>query len=197
MEAPPILKLMSEQADARRGEILARAEANASAIREAGQQRAQERLNAGLESLDRELEALAKRSRERAEAEAYMIEFTTRDTIADELLTRVEQRLREAAADKDFASTLEALLGELVQDVKPGMVVLAPPAHVDHVKKWLAANGHTDVEVQAEPSLKDGVAVQDAARSFRVTNTLTTRFRMQQDKLRRESLESLFGGEKH
>lgn len=197
MDAPPILKLMSEQAEARREEILARAEADASAIRESAQARAEARTQEGLAALERELETLGARSRERAEAEAHMVQFTTRDTIADELLGDVEKRLAEVAAGDGFGSILEALLSELMQDVQPGMVVLAPPAHTDHAKQWLDANGHGDLTVQPEPTLKDGVAIQDADRTYRVTNTLSARFRLQQDTLRRIALERLFGGEKH
>lgn len=197
MDAPPILKLMSEQAEARREETLARAEADAAAIRDSARQRAQQRTEAGLADLDRELQTLATRSRERAEAEAHMIQFTTRDTVADELLKSVEQRLRDVASSEQFGSTLEALLSELMSDVQPGMVVLAPAAYVDHVKQWLEANGHGDLSVESDPALRDGVAVQDANRTFRVTNTLSARFRRQQDSLRRVALERLFGGEKH
>jgi vacuolar-type H+-ATPase subunit E/Vma4 len=188
---------MSEQAEARREEILARAEADASAIRESARARAEARTQEGLAALERELETLGARSRERAEAEAHMVQFTTRDTIADELLGDVEKRLAEVAAGDGFGSILEALLSELMQDVQPGMVVLAPSAHTDHAKQWLDTNGHGDLTVQPEPTLKDGVAIQDADRTYRVTNTLSARFRLQQDTLRRIALERLFGGEKH
>ena len=47
--------------------------------------------------------------------------------------------------------------------------------------------------VEPSAQVSDGVAVEDEAHTFRVTNTLTTRFERLESSLRRYCIQELFG----
>lgn len=192
MENKPLLDLMSAQVAARREEILLAARNEASQIKQDAQDRAEQRRKDTLAAVEGELSSLAKRSRERVEAEAKMVTLTTKDTITNEVLNQVAAELASIAAGPDFPAILDALLAELMAEATANVVVLAPSAHVDHCKQWLAANGHGGLVVEPLPSLKDGVAVQDPDHKFRFTNTLSARFIKREGELRKYSLNTLF-----
>jgi vacuolar-type H+-ATPase subunit E/Vma4 len=194
-EATPLLDLMSQQAAAQRESILADARREAEAIREAARREAEAHRRQTLAALDAELGQLARQERERAEAEAHMRVLTTKDSVAAELLAGVQAELARVAESADFEGILEALLDELLPEAPQGGVVLAPPAHVERVRGWLASRGREDLSVQPVASLRDGLAVQDAARSYRVTNTLSARFNGQEAGLRKLCIGRLFGGD--
>ena len=192
MENNPLLDLMSQQVAEQREEFLRAARDEAAAIQQDAQQRAEQRRADTLGAVEGELISLATRSRERVEAEAHMVTLTTKDTITNEVLAAVEVALAERASGPDFPAILDALLAELMADSPSNIVVLAPPAHVDHCKQWLENNGHGDLSVEALNGLTDGVAIQDPARKFRYTNTLSARFRLQEGALRKQALNQLF-----
>ncbi|HNV21969.1 MAG TPA: cytidine deaminase [Candidatus Hydrogenedentes bacterium] len=60
-------------------------------------------------------------------------------------------------------------------------------------RQWLDAHGKASVPVEPEDRLWDGVAVTDVARSFRLTNTLTSRFEKCRADARKAALQRLFG----
>lgn len=192
MDNKPLLDLMSAQIATQREEIAAAARNEAAQIQDEARQRAEQRRTDTLASVEGELAALAKRSRERVEAEAHMVTLTTKDTITNEVLESVAQELAAIAAGPGFPSILNALLAELMAEAPADVIVLAPPAHVAHCQQWLANNGHGGLEVQPLASLTDGVAVQDRGRKFRYTNTLTARFKKHEGELRKVSLNRLF-----
>jgi len=183
---------MSAQIAAQREQLAEKARSEASRIRDEARERAEQRRKDTLAAVESELASLARRSRERVEAEAHMVTLTTKDTITNEVLGSVAEDLAAIAAGPDFPAILDALLAELMADAPADVIVLAPPAHVDHCKQWLAANGRDGLEVEPLPALADGVAVQDAGRKFRYTNTLAARFKKQEGDLRKLSLNRLF-----
>lgn len=186
---------MTQQADAERAEIVANAEAEAQRIAAKAREEGQAARERALRNAEAELSAAAQRGRERAEAEAHMLVLTTKDTIASEILADAQAALAKIGSGPDFKPVLESLLAEVLEGAGEDVVVLAPPAHLDTVKAWLEANGRGGLAVEAAPSLKDGVAIQDASKSYRVTNTLATRFVRQESALRKLCLQQLFGGE--
>ena len=192
MDNKPLLDLMSAQIAAQREQIAEAAREEAARIRDEARERAELRRKDTLASAERELASLARRSRERVEAEAHMVALTTKDTITNEVLESVAGELAAIAAGPDFPAILDALLAELMAEAPADVIVLAPPAHVDHCKAWLANNGRAGLDVEPLPGLTDGVAVQDAARKFRYTNTLSARFKKQEGELRKLSLNRLF-----
>lgn len=192
MENNPLLDLMSQQIAAKREELLREARGEAAQIQQDAQRRAEQRRTETLGAVESELASLATRSRERVEAEAHMITLTTKDTITNEVLASVGDALKARVTSPDFPTILDALLAELMVDSPSDIVVLAPQAHVDHCKNWLESHGHADTPVEAFAGVNDGVAVQDRARKFRYTNTLSARFRLQEGALRKLALNRLF-----
>ena len=188
---------MSAQIAAQREEIASTAREEAAKIREEAHKRAEQRREDTLAAVESELASLARRSRERVEAEAHMVTLTTKDTITNEVLDSVSAELASIAASPEFPGTLDALLAELMAEAPEDVIVLAPPAHVDHCKRWLEAHGRGGLPVEPLASLADGVAVQDRGRKFRFTNTLSARFKMREGELRKHALNQLFptGGE--
>lgn len=186
---------MTQQADAERAEVVANAQAEAERIAAKARDEGTATRERALRTAEAELSAAAQRGRERAEAEAHMLVLTTKDTIASEILSDAQAELAKVSSGPEFTPVLESLLAEVLEGAGDDVVVLAPTAHVDTVKAWLEANGRGGLAVQPSPALKDGVAIQDAAKSYRVTNTLSTRFDRQESALRKLCLQQLFGGE--
>lgn len=192
--AGPLLALMTQQAEAERAGIVSQAEVEAARIVAQARDEANAARERALRTAEAELTAAAQRGRERAEAEAHMLVLTTKDTVASEILGAVQAELARVAAGPGFGAVLEQLLAEVLDGADNDIVVLAPPAHAAAVRSWLEANGRAALAVEEAPFLKDGVAIRDAARTYRVTNTLTTRFERLESALRRQAIESLFGG---
>ena len=192
MEKTPLLDLMSAQIAAQRNEVLQAARDEAEAIQQNARERAEQRRKDSLAAAESELASIARRSRERVEAEAHMVTLTTKDSITNEVLESVAAELTAIAAGPTFPAILDALLAELMAEAPSDVVVLAPPAHVDHCRRWLESNGRPGLPVEPLASLKDGVAVQDPGKKFRFTNTLTARFNKHEGELRKLSLSRLF-----
>lgn len=195
MDAAPLLELLTEQADAERTAVVEDAKQQATQIHDDARARTARRRERTLAETESELQVLAERNRQRAQAEAEMVVKTTRDTITDELLQSVLAELGRIPGEAGFEATLLSLLAELMDEAEPGMTVLVPAAHKDACASWLSSNGHGDLAVEASDALNDGVAIQDATQSYRVTNTLSTRFQKQEAALRRHCRKALFGGE--
>lgn len=192
MENTPLLDLMSAQIAGQREAILLAARDEAAQIAQTARERAEQRRSNTLSAAQGELASIAKRSRERTEAEAQMVTLTMKDTITNEVLAEVAEELTQIAAGPGFPAILDALLAELMAEAPSDVVVLAPPAHADHCKQWLESHGYGHLAVVPEPSLADGVSVQDPGKKFRFTNTLTARFNMREGALRKASLNRLF-----
>jgi vacuolar-type H+-ATPase subunit E/Vma4 len=88
------------------------------------------------------------------------------------------------------------LLAELMEEAPDSgdLQVLAPPAHADRVSSWLSNNGRAGVGVEGSEAFKDGVAVQDPGRTFRISNTLSGRFALMEQEIRKHCMTTLFGG---
>lgn len=183
---------MSAQIAAQRNETLQAARDEASAIQQNARERAEQRRKDSLAAAESELASIARRSRERVEAESHMVTLTTKDSITNEVLGDVAAELAAIAAGPTFPAILDALLAELMAEAPADVVVLAPPAHVNHCQNWLESHGYPGLKVEGLASLKDGVAVQDPGKRFRYTNTLTARFNKHEGELRKLSLNRLF-----
>ena len=192
MENTPLLDLMSAQIAGQREALLLAARDEAAQIAQKARERAEQRRSETLSAAQRELASIAKRSRERTEAEAQMVTLTMKDTITNEVLAEVAEELARIAAGPGFPEILDALLAELMAEAPSDVVVLAPPAHAGHCKQWLESHGYGHLAVEPETRLADGVAIQDRARKFRFTNTLSARFNMREGALRKASLNRLF-----
>src|SRR5690606_38856391 len=96
----------------------------------------------------------------------------------------------------EFPALLEAMLAELMTVAEGDVVVLGPESHLDTVKNWLASNGREGVPVEASREMRDGVAVQDPQRTYRISNTLSGRFRSVREEARKQCMLGLFGTSK-
>jgi len=180
-----LIELMEQSAEEERARVVDTSAAEAATIRTEAKEIAVRRREQALRLMTGELETDIQRARERAEAEAYMVELTAKDRITDEILTTVKQKLSGLAASDKFTPVLEALLDELLPEAPEDGVLLGPVGSVEQLQQWLADRGRTDLRVEGNKQLHDGVAVQDAARTHRVTNTLSARLTRQAGALRK------------
>ena len=191
MSTSSLLEVMTQEVAHERARILACARSEAERVLAATREEAARRRREAVQAAEAELAETAQRARERAEAQAEMIVLTAKDTITDEILATVAEDLERIVSRPEFAGILEALLDELLIDTAGSEVVLAPAAHVEHCGRWLAAHGYEGIEVRGVDTLEDGVAVQDARRSFRITNTLSARLAGLERRLRKLCLDRL------
>jgi V/A-type H+-transporting ATPase subunit E len=195
MQSPPILELMSQQIASDIEAVRAAAQSQAESVKADARTRAAKRREEMLAAVQAEVAEQQRRSRERAEAETEMVVLTTKDTVTDEVLTRVKEELARVASSAEFPKVLNALLAELMQEAPADGVVLVPPAHEAHCREWLKSHGHEGLEVRGTREMVDGVAVQDRDQTFRITNTLSARFQQLEPALRKHCVSRLFGGE--
>jgi vacuolar-type H+-ATPase subunit E/Vma4 len=192
-EVQPLLDLMTQEADAQCARIREDAARAAEELRQAAMQEAAKRREEVLAELDRELRALHQRACDRAAAEIHMRLLTAKDAIADELLQQVEKEIEALVSREEFLPILRRLLDELLESGEEGDVVLVPQAYTDTVRAWLQEK-HRSFRIEPVAFLRDGVALQDAAQSYRVTNTLSQRFRAMENHLRKFCQQQLSNG---
>ncbi len=195
MSTNSLLETMTEEVARQRASVLESAQSESESILAKAREDAAQRRKRAVETAEAELTETVQRERERTESEAEMKVLTAKDTITDEILAEVAVELSRVVEKPEFPALLEALLSEALADTPKAEVVLAPPAHVEHCRGWLAANGHGALEVRGMDSLLDGIAVQDKQRSFRVTNTFSARLENQEGRLRKLCVARLLPGE--
>lgn len=140
-----------------------------------------------------EMDALDELWRQKAEVEAAKAELVMQNDAVRAVLGKVGEENRRIVASDEFPATLDLLLSELMAVAPDDVVALAPPDHCGHVREWLAKNSHDGVPVEGSSSMLDGVAVQDRARTFRISNTLSGRLSRVEQQARRICMMSLFG----
>lgn len=138
-------------------------------------------------------EAEREDARQRAEAEAERAKVTMRERVADSILDTVHGELAVVARGPEFAEILRLLLAEIIEEAPEDAVVLAPREHVATCRQWLDGQEKAHIAVESDDRLWDGVAVTNATRSFRLTNTLTSRFEKTRASARKTALRRLFG----
>jgi len=199
MDSAPLLETMTQEISRQQKGLLAEARARAELILAEAEVSAKQRREETIASLKEELDALAETHRERAEANAKSAMMSIKDTITDDILKDVRAELiRIAEDDTRFQPILIKLLDELLiskvgtnwrNEGRLELKVKVPGAHVDAINRWLRDQGVSDVQVK----LIDGVALQDAEQSFRISNTLHDRLEKQEKKLRGFAMKQLFG----
>ncbi len=203
MDSAPLLETMTQEISRQQKGLLAEARARAELILAEAEVSAKQRREETIASLKEELDALAETHRERAEANAKSAMMSIKDTITDDILKDVRAELiRIAEDDTRFQPILIKLLDELLiskvgtnwrNEGRLELKVKVPGAHVDAINRWLRDQGVSDVQVETLHKLIDGVALQDAEQSFRISNTLHDRLEKQEKKLRGFAMKQLFG----
>jgi len=128
-------------------------------------------------------------------AESTRLELSMKNDAVEAVLAEVSAGIKRLVSGPDFPAVLERLLTELMSAVgnEKNVQVLGPVSHVDLVKSWLSSHGHAGVHVEGSPEFWDGVAVQDPARTWRMSNTLTGRFARTDQAVRKHCMTALFG----
>lgn len=195
MSSQALIDSMSRRVKEQCDQILAEARAEAERIDTDARARAVAQGEHTVHATEAELDVLKSRSELLARAEAARVELSMKDELVESALAVVEERIHSLAGSSEFVGVLEALLAELMNEAEAGEVtVLAPEAHVENVKAWLSEHGRDSVPVEGSPKMQDGVAVQDAGRTYRISNTLVTRYRLVGQEARKICMTSLFGG---
>ncbi len=193
MKGTALLDTMAQQVIAKCDSILREAREEADRIQAKARNDAEEKRNATIASAQSAIDAQDARSRQKAEAEASKADLVVKNEAVEAVLASVEAEVRKLAEGTEFPGLLESMLSELMAVAEGDVVVLGPEKHLDTVKGWLANNGRGDVPVEASPGMWDGVAVQDPKRTYRISNTLSGRFRAVREDARKQCMLGLFG----
>ncbi len=195
MASPALFETMARQVEAECSEHLAKARAEAERILADARAKARDAGEAALASAKAERDRLDALWKQKGEAEAVRLELSMKNDAVEAVLAEVSAGIKRLASGPEFPAVLERLLAELMAAAggEKNVQVLGPAAHVDLIKSWLAGHGHAGVTVQGSPEFWDGVAVQDPARSWRVSNTLTGRFTRVDQAVRKHCMTALFG----
>lgn len=173
--------------------IRAQADAEAAAIEKEARDTAAALHETTWARVNAEKARLDQLARQRAEDEVQKFSLAMRHQVADEVLADVESAFKRIAAGADFPAVLEALLEEALDEAPADVVVRVPEAHVERCRDWLRKHGRAQADVQPSKALWDGVAVEDRAHTYRITNSLTMRFHKLEPVARKLSMERLFG----
>lgn len=188
-----LLDTMARQVEQGCEQRLAAARSEVEGIVTEARERAAKRYTDTIERTKRDVERHAQRVRELAALQAGQQAHSMKQAVADEILNSVAAALARVAEGPEFPGILEVLLSEIMTVAPPQAEVLAPPAHIERCRQWLASNGHAGTPVVPNDALRDGVAVQDTQRSFRITNSLSSRFGKLENEAREVCLRLLFG----
>ncbi|MEA3365949.1 MAG: V-type ATP synthase subunit E [Candidatus Hydrogenedentes bacterium] len=184
---------LEREAERRCEVIVAKAREEAARIVAEARQTAEENRQIALREEEAHARTELEDARRRAEAEMERANVTMRERVADLILDTVHEELRRIAQGPKFPEVLRLLLAEIMEEAPDDAILLAPPEHVSRCRQWLDVHGMTHIAVEPDKRLWDGVEVIDAARSFRLTNTLTSRFEKSRASARKAALRRLFG----
>ena len=194
MKGAALFETMSQQVASQCESNLSEAKREAQAIVAEARAQCAEQRETVLSVTHDELAALNERWRQKAEAEAAKAALGVKNAATQEVLRQVDGDIRSTVEGPEFEAVLDALLEELmaVEEGGDDFKVLAPEAHVDRVRNWLANNGHDGVPIETSPELWDGVALQDTNRTFRISNALTGRYSRVLEEARKICMTTLF-----
>ncbi len=195
MQLKPLLEEMTRIAGERRDACLAEAEQQANSIIEEARTEREQKREAALEDARRDAEIAERNAREQGRADAERTALMLQETVAEDAIRRVRDKIRHTMSTSAASQIVEALLAELAGELGAGRRVLVSPDHAGVCRRWLAEHDLDDTEVVEDAGIVDGVAVEDADRSFRITNTLSARLDKRQNDARRLCLDMLFDGD--
>ncbi len=191
MDQSSLLRAMAREVEAQCRECMAEAGKQAAGIvsqateKHAG--RRAELLEAARQASVRQIA----KERGRALADAARREEAFEGTITEEVLVETRMAIDGLAQSEEFTKVLEALLDEALRGLTGPLEVVAPTGKVDNCNRWLRSKGLDDVKVVPDGTMRDGIAVQDPQRSFRLTNTLSSRCAQIKSQIRQICSEKL------
>ncbi|NUM53685.1 MAG: hypothetical protein HUU46_08580 [Candidatus Hydrogenedentes bacterium] len=184
---------MARQVADRCQAVLDAARAEAGAILKEARERADHRRKEAVDAAERDVRRLAERARQLLAVEAEHESLTMEQSIADEILRSVSFELEKAAQSPKFPAIFDALLDELAADAPKDAIVTVPVSFADRAKARLQQRGLASITVVESAAMRDGCAMQDAAHTYRVTNSLSSRLSKLQNESRKVCLHALFG----
>lgn len=184
---------MSRQAAERCQAALDAARAEAGVNLKDAREHATHRRKEAVAAVEREVQRLADRARQLLAVEAEHESLTMEQSIADEILRSVGFELDKAAQSPKFPAIFDALLDELLSIAPKDALVTVPVSFADRAKARLQQHGLGGVTVVESAAMRDGCAMQDAARTYRITNSLSSRLSKLQNESRKVCLNALFG----
>lgn len=193
MSATALLDTMSKQVAEQCGQRKDSATTDAEEILAEARAKSVAKRESLLASTDSEMELLDLRWRQKARAEAAKADLSMKNDAVKAVMANVEAEARTIAEGGGFAGILDSLLAEVMAVAEGDIVVLAPENHVDHVSAWLGGNGHDGIAVEGSAAMWDGVAIQNPERSYRISNTLSGRYRRVGQEARKLCMRSMFG----
>jgi vacuolar-type H+-ATPase subunit E/Vma4 len=192
MDAHPLLDSMERLAQRESARLLddARREADAVLV-QAREDCARIREEALVAARDEAARAIEE-ARQEARAECERLALTHRQQIANAVLEGVAKAIADTVRRDDFGELVLLLLEEAMDGAPEDAIVRVPQEHAEGCRQWLATRyARTTVEPSAD--LNDGVLVTDPAGSYRVTNTLGSRYALASDAARKIAAKMLFG----
>ena len=195
MASPALFETMARQVEAECAQHTAKAKAESDRILADAHAKARASGEAALASAKAERDRLDTLWKQKAEAESVRLELAMKNDAVEAVLAEVSASIKRTVASPQFSGVLESQLSELMSAVgtTKDIEVLAPTVHVDLVKNWLAGHGHAGLKVDGSAEFWDGVAVQNPARTWRISNTLSTRFARVDQAVRKHCMTALFG----
>jgi vacuolar-type H+-ATPase subunit E/Vma4 len=188
-----LLETMTAQVTEECEGMRAAAQQEADAIRAEAESKSAAHREAVQVATDAEMERLDERWRQMAHAEASRADLIVKNDAVKAIMEKVQAEIRSIVSGGSFPGVLDALLSSLKSEINESVVVVGPESHINHIKGWLSSNGHAGVTVQGSAEMWDGVAVQDAERTYRISNTLTGRYGRVEQEARRLCMAKLFG----
>jgi len=183
---------MTQIASERREAIFCQARRQADEIFEEARRQCRERHERAIAAANEEIRRADEQTRMQREAKLERTALTLREAVAEEVLTQIHSAIADVVAGPEFPQVLEALLNDIASELHPGMRVLTTGRNVDLCRRWMVGHGFGDLRVIETAGLEDGIAVEDERRTFRVTNTLSTRFAAREAEARRICVRMLF-----
>ena len=196
MDQSSLLDAMTRETDARCREHLSEAEKQADELVLQASEKCAKRRAELVESARAASAKQVKHEHERALTDAARREDALEGSIAEEIFVEVLDAIEGLTLSEEFPKILRALLDEALHGQSGELEVLAPPKNAEDCVRWLSSRGLDKVKVVADETILDGVAVQDPGRTFRLTNTLSSRCVKLKNTIRQICAEKLKIGER-
>ena len=193
MQGSSLLDTMTAQVVAECDSNLSDARIEADTILADARSQSQAQRDAVQAATAREMEHLDERWKQMAHAEASRADLVVKSDAVNAVLDSAQAEVRALVNSNRFGNVIDALLESLMKEVVGDVVVVGPATHKDHVKLWLANNGHASVAVESSPEMWDGVAIQDLECTYRISNTLTGRYHRIENSARKHCMVTMFG----
>lgn len=190
-----LLETMTERVTEECDENRAAAQHEAEAVGAEADRKSTALREAAQSATDAEMDRLDERWRQMAHAEATRASLVVKNDAVKAVMQKVESEIRRIVESDEFPAVLDALLASLATEIEGDVVLIGPEDHVDYIGTWLSSNGHDGIGVEGSAEFWDGVALQDPARTYRISNTLTGRYGRVEQEARRLCMIEIFGGD--